>query len=440
MSAKRILVFGASGLIGQFVAADLERRGHRVVAVARRFSPAQRARFSADGRELPIAALGSSEIADLLRASNAEVVVNCLGVLQDEPGSRMCDVHGRFVDRLIAALRDVGSGILLVHVSVPGAEADDRTAFSLTKRKAERQIVEAYPHAVVLRPGFVFAPAAYGGSALLRALAASPFELPRVERERPFAYVAVEDLAETVARAAETWAPGKPDGARIWDVMHPHPCRVGDVVDALRGWLGISARAHAAVPGFLLAAIARMGDLAGWLGWRPPIRSTALAEMRRGVAGNPAEWRAATGIEPMSLEAVLRSRPATVQDKWFAALYGLKPLVIAVLAAFWSVSGAIALAAFAPAAAILTAHGWSDQMARIATITSSLMDLAVGLAIAVRPTCRAGLITGIAVSVFYMMGAAVLTPDLWGEPLGALVKTGPAIVLMLVALATLEAR
>jgi uncharacterized protein YbjT (DUF2867 family) len=35
---------------------------------------------------------------------------------------------------------------------------------------------------------------------------------------------------------------------------------------------------------------------------------------------------------------------------------------------------------------------------------------------------------------------AILTPDLWIEPLGALVKTGPAIVLMLVALLTLDNR
>ena len=38
------------------------------------------------------------------------------------------------------------------------------------------------------------------------------------------------------------------------------------------------------------------------------------------------------------------------------------------------------------------------------------------------------------------LGATILTPDLWIEPLGALVKTGPAIVLMLVALLTLDNR
>jgi hypothetical protein len=51
-----------------------------------------------------------------------------------------------------------------------------------------------------------------------------------------------------------------------------------------------------------------------------------------------------------------------------------------------------------------------------------------------------GLLSGIAVSLGYTTGAAVLTPELWIEPLGALVKTGPAIVLMVVALAILEDR
>jgi hypothetical protein len=39
-----------------------------------------------------------------------------------------------------------------------------------------------------------------------------------------------------------------------------------------------------------------------------------------------------------------------------------------------------------------------------------------------------------------MLGTALFTPDLWIEPLGALVKTAPAIVLMLVALLTLDNR
>lgn len=71
------------------------------------------------------------------------------------------------------------------------------------------------------------------------------------------------------------------------------------------------------------------------------------------------------------------------------------------------------------------------------TVGTSLMDMAIGVLIAFRRSCAFGLI---AASLGYMLGTAILTPDLWIEPLGALVKTGPAIVLMLVALLTLDNR
>jgi hypothetical protein len=70
------------------------------------------------------------------------------------------------------------------------------------------------------------------------------------------------------------------------------------------------------------------------------------------------------------------------------------------------------------------------------TAITSLMDMSI----AFRRTSAFGLIEGILVSLGYMAGAAILTPDLWIEQLGALVKTGPAIVLMLVALLTLDNR
>jgi hypothetical protein len=68
------------------------------------------------------------------------------------------------------------------------------------------------------------------------------------------------------------------------------------------------------------------------------------------------------------------------------------------------------------------------------------MDMSIGLLIAFRRTAAVGLVAGIFASLGYMFGAAILTPDLWIEPLGALVKTGPAIVLMLVAILMLDSR
>ena len=93
-------------------------------------------------------------------------------MLQDGPGSDVSAVHRDFVARLLQAIRDSGRAIRLIHISIPGTAADDRTAFSQTKREAERLIAASGIAFAILRPGFVIAPAAYGGSAMLRALAA----------------------------------------------------------------------------------------------------------------------------------------------------------------------------------------------------------------------------------------------------------------------------
>jgi len=195
------------------------------------------------------------------------------------------------------------------------------------------------------------------------------------------------------------------------------------------------------MPGFLLDLGARCGDLANRLGWMPPMRSNAIAELRRGVTGDPAPWMLATGIVPKTIAQAIGQRPATIQDKWFARLFLLKALIIASLALFWVASGFIALVISFPATkAILVAHGFPRGIVTPFAAITSLMDISVGVLIAFRRTCALGLVAGIVVSLGYMAGTAILTPDLWIEPLGALVKTFPAIVLMAVALLTLDSR
>src|SRR5205085_8189406 len=115
-----------------------------------------------------------------------DIVMNCLGVLQ---GGETRAVHEGFVGRLIEALRSADRATLLVHVSIPGEEAEDRTDFSRSKRNADRSIAASGLPYAILRPGFVFAPAAFGSSALMRALAVLPLALPAVESNRPFSYV-----------------------------------------------------------------------------------------------------------------------------------------------------------------------------------------------------------------------------------------------------------
>jgi hypothetical protein len=120
------------------------------------------------------------------------------------------------------------------------------------------------------------------------------------------------------------------------------------------------------MPAFLLDLGAKLGDLANRLGWMPPMRSTAIAELRRGVTGDPARWMAATGIVPKTHRADGRAPRATIQDKWFRAAVpgqgaGHRSLVL-----FWIVSGFIALvisydAAAESCAATVFRRGWSTR-------------------------------------------------------------------------------
>ena len=437
MSERTILVLGASGLIGRFVTDDLRGRGFRVVGVARSLSPAQA--MSALDIELPILSLDATALTRLLSDHAVDVVVNCLGVLQDGPGSNTSAVHREFVARLLQAIGGSGRAIRLVHISIPGANETDRTAFSTTKREAERLIASSGVPYTILRPGFVVALAAYGGSAMVRSLAALPLELPAEERATSFQPVAMEDIAATIAWLAER-DPSEANGV-TWDLMQEEPVTLGGVIDQFRRAFGTGEWPRVAMPALLLDLGAKLGDLASLLGWMPPMRTTAIAELRRGVSGDPARWMTATGIVPKTIAQIAGQRPATIQDKWFARLYPIKALVIASLVLFWVVSGFIALViSYDEAAEILSSHGFPPSLVAPITIGTSLMDMSIGVLIAFRRTAALGLIAGIVASFGYLIGAAILTPGLWIEPLGALVKTCPAIVLMLVALLTLDNR
>ncbi|MDA9408203.1 SDR family oxidoreductase [Bradyrhizobium sp. CCBAU 45384] len=439
MNQRTIFVLGASGLIGRFVTDDLRARGFRVVGVARKLSPAQT--MSALDIELPILSLDAPALTRLLSEHEVDVVVNCLGVLQDGPGSDTNAVHRDFVGRLLQAIADSGRVIRLVHISIPGNADADRTAFAMTKREAERLIAASgIPHAI-LRPGFVVAPSAYGGSAMLRALAAFPLDLPAKEMATPFQPVAVEDISATIAWLAAREIDDASVKAVSWDLMQSEPVTMAGVVKQFRRAFGTAGWPDIAMPSFMLDLGARLGDLASALGWMPPLRSTAIAELRRGVRGDPSAWITATGIAPKTLADAIGRHPAAIQDVWFARLFLTKALIIASLVGFWLVSGFIALVvSYRAAAGILTAHNFPPGLVDPVTTGTSLMDMSIGALIAFRRTAAIGLVAGIVASLGYMFGAAILTPDLWIEPLGALVKTGPAIVLMLVALLMLDNR
>lgn len=429
----RVLVTGATGLIGGAVVARLIEAGEEIVAIARNTRRARRGVPAADWRELDIAAMTEPEHW-LLHLGAVDAVVNCAGVLQDSPRDSTRGVHTDGIGALFAACERAGVR-RIVQVSAIGVDRHTATAFSQTELAGDTALMQRDLDWVILRPSVVLGPAAYGGSALFRGLAALPV-LPVIPETGALQVVQLEDVVATVVFFL---MPGAPARVAL-DLAGPERLSFADVVRHYRHWLGWREPRVLRLPGPIAALLFRLGDIAGWLGWRPPLRSTARFEIRHGAIGDPRPWTELTGMVPRSLSAALASRPASVQERWFAGLYLLKPVVFTVLSLFWIATGAISLGPGFVAGLEHMLQAGAGAASGSMVIAGAVADILIGMGIAWRRTTRAGLWAAIAVSLFYLVVASATVPHLWVDPLGPLLKVFPILALHFVALAILEER
>ena len=332
----RVLITGAYGLIGSACLAKLHAEGHDLVGGGRSIHEAQR-RFPY-ARWVP-ADFTSLTTPDAWRGllAGIDAVVNCVGALQEGIRDDLVRVHVAAPAALFAACEQMNVR-RVVHISAVGADPGGATPFARTKGETERDLARRDLDWVILRPGLVIANGVHGGTALLRGAAGFPMVTP-VVAAKPIQIVTAADVAETVAWALRPGAPGR----LSLDVVHPRPMTLGAIAMSYRAWLGLKPQVVVTLPGAVTAAAARIADALSWLGWRSPMRTTAVKQLAEGIKGEPGSWIEATGIAPTSLDKWLALHPATVQDRWFARLFVLKPVAVAVLAAFWIMSGIIAL-------------------------------------------------------------------------------------------------
>lgn len=425
-----MLLTGATGLIGSAVLAGLRSAGHEVVAVVH--TAAASGRLPGATRCVTLDIARATEPADWLpHLAGVEAVVNCAGVLQDSPRDSTKGVHVDGPTALFAACEQAGVR-RVVHISAIGIDRDTPTAFSRTKLAGDEALMRRALDWVILRPSVVVGRAAYGGSALFRGLAVLPV-LPSVADAGLLQIVQLDDLVRTVLFFLE---PGAPTRVAL-EIAGPERLTLDAVLIAYRRWLGRTPARVVTVPRWISAVMFGLGDLAGLLGWWPPLRSTLRRELARGGVGDPAEWTRLTGIVPRSLEAALAAEPASVQERWFARLYFLKPLALGILALYWIATGLIALGPGSDAASdLLSEVGLSPTLGTAGAVA----DILIGVGIAVRRTARFALWAALAISLGYLAAGTLLLPALWADPLGSLLKIVPIAVLILLALATLDDR
>lgn len=427
----KILVTGATGLIGAAVCARLARESHTIIGAGRGKPPVP---------PLSVDAWVSQDFAratadDWLTAlDGVDAVVNCVGVLQDNPSEDTRAAHAAGPAALFSACVEAGVR-RVVHFSAIGVDRHQASAFSETKLKGDEALTASALEWVILRPSVVLGPAATGSSALFRGLAALPW-LPVMSDTGELQVVALEDVTDTVSFFLRPEAPSKV----AIEVAGPERLSLAEVVATLRAWMGWRPARLLRLPRWASKLLYRLGDMVSALGWRPPVRTTAMREIAHGAVGDAREWRTMTGIEPMTLARSLALRPAGVQERWFAQLYFLKPLLLVVIVSFWILTGIISLTTGFPNGVDLMVDARTGRLAEPGVVAGAIADILVGLAIAYRPTAFYGLWAAVGLSLFYVAAGTILLPELWNEPLGPLLKIWPILALHAIALAILKER
>ncbi|UHQ22955.1 SDR family oxidoreductase [Lysobacter sp. 5GHs7-4] len=408
-AVRTVLVIGADGFLAGYILAALRRSGWRVLRGVRR-----RGALAQDERHCELTRLrDEADWRPLL--AGVDAVVNASGILRESGRQSFACIH---VDAPLALARAcVSAGVTrFVQLSALGRPEDGE--FIASKHRFDAALLALPLDAVVLRPSVVYATSgSYGGTSLLRALAAFPgMQLLPGDGRWPIQPVAAEDLGELAARALSGGERG------LYEVGGPEPMALRDYQSAWRRWLRIDGQRAWRVPEALVSAQVRVGE---WLG-RGPVGETMWRMLRRGNVTAPqatSRLRESFGYTPRALSEVLAAHPSQVQDRWQAQLYFLAPSLRVAIVALWLLSAWAGWATPAATIDALTADSalahWAPLPLARATATLDLL-LAVWLASGRRPRWVLGLM-GLSVAAYTVVFGIAL-PGLWLDPLGGLAK------------------
>lgn len=408
-NAPVVLVVGGNGFLGGFVVAALRAQGWQVLRGVR-----PRAQMADDER--------ACDFAHMHRASDwhavlagVDAVVDAAGILREEGAQTFEAIHVTGPAALAQACVDVGV-TRFIQLSALGIAEDGE--FIASKHRFDDALLALPLKALVLRPSVVFAVAgSYGGTSLLRALAAFPgWQVLPGDGRWLIQPVAAEDLGELIARALAT------EGVGIYEVGGPEPMTLREYQTQWRRWLGLPGERAWHVPDVFVSLQVWLGERLG----RGPVGETMWRMLRRGnitATGAHARLQEDFGIAPSALADVLKLRPSQVQDRWQAQLYFLAPTLRLCIAALWLLS---AWAGFATSATTIEVMASGTALMDFAPVTlartGGVVDGLLGLWLLSgwRPRTALALM---AISVLaYTVIFGALLPSAWLDPLGGLAK------------------
>jgi uncharacterized protein YbjT (DUF2867 family) len=415
----RVLVTGAEGFIGRHIVAALRAAGHTVIAGGRR--PTHADSLACDfSRDL-------TPDAWISRLAGIDVVVNAVGVLRESGVNTFERVHVSGPKALFEACQRVGLRRVIQISALGSPEAGEYLA---SKHRGDAELAYLDLDWSIIRPSLVYTVSgSYGGTSLLRAMAALPgLLLVPGSGEQLMQPIRTEDLARVVVALID-----KKTGIReVILAVGPEPVSLLRYLLETRRWLGLPAPLVVRIP----EVIARFG---AWLGEYVSNGPVGITMWRMLNLGNVAtdqstrEMVSISGVSPLTLKEALDLAPSFVQDRWHARLYFLGPVLRVALATLWIGSGLVGfLTPTTSSQELFASAGLPTAVAAPSVFGASTVDLVLGVLalIAWRPAVVAGLMCASLLVYTFFIG--VVFPSLWLEPFGGLLKNLPLIPAVLV--------
>lgn len=424
-------MIGAHGFIGSAVAAALRTKGCEVVSGVRSV------RVGEDGKSRALVACDMAADVDedvwLSRLEGIDAVVNAAGILRERDRDTFDAVHVRAPLALFRAC--VRRGVRrVVQISALGEATDGE--FVASKHRCDAELLRLDLDALVLRPSVVCSPrGSYGGTSLLRALAALPGFVPLPgdgsQRLQP---VLLEDLARIVAAAMVRAEPRR----GILEIGGPDVLTFAEYLRIWRRWLGFPVAREWRVPPALIGLAAQVGERCS----RGPLGLTMHRMLARGNVAAPDAWtvvRDRLGIAACSLADALAETPAQRQDRLHARAYFWLPSLRIALASLWIASGVVGMTSSASDFTATLGEPASPPIVALAHACGAA-DILIGALCLSGWRRRWVLGAMLAMLAGYTVVIGALWPGSWLDPLGGLLKNLPLLVALGLLLAVEERR
>jgi uncharacterized protein YbjT (DUF2867 family) len=414
----RVLLTGATGLIGGAIARALLARGHDVRCAVRdparlRIDHPRCSAIAADLSQIPSSDWWRGQLAGV------DAVVNAVGILREQGGQTFDALHAQAPAELFRACAQAGVPCA-VQVSALGAAADAPTDYFRSKHAAD-EVLRGLPlRGAVVQPSLVFDP--HGpSSGLFLTLASAPMLMLPAGGSMDVQPVLLQDVVDGVVALLEQ-PPGRVEtipfvGARSLSFRA--------YLATLREQLGMGTPALVLpMPSALFVAA---GRIAGHVPGSFLDRDTAVM-LLRGNAAPAQRFAQVLGREPAGVRSFVRAADAPALRTRSVLTWTLPALRVA-LAFLWIWTALVSFGLYPveDSKALLARVGLHGALATFALYGAAVLDLLLGLLTLWAPRGWRGPVWAAQLALIggYTVLITLFLPEYWLHPYGPISKNLP---------------